>query len=254
MAQSASSKQTEITDWRTTKKWFTHETWFLKLVLKLLRIYYYPQLRLEKVGFEDNIPQGAAILVANHISGHDPTLMGIAFPPGRHIYPMAKKELFEPFEWPYRYLGTFPINRGSGFDAWAFDHVGKILAAGQICTIYAEGSRSGREKVELRRAKAGAARLAVRYQVPIVPCAIIGTEKLATRKQLKGWRPITVRISLGEAIDVPAITGPNPGDQLVYREITNKVMYALAEMLPEENRGYYAQERPVRGRKQKNSD
>ncbi len=250
MAQSASSKQAEITDWRATKKWFTHETWFLRLILKLLRIYYYPQLRLEKVGFE-NIPEGAAILAANHISGHDPTLMAIAFPKGRHIYPMGKKELFDQFEWPYRHLGAFPINRGGGLDSWAFDHVGKILAAGQICTIYAEGSRSGREKVELRRAKAGAARLAVRYQVPIVPCAIIGTEKLVTRKQLKGWRPITVRISLGKAIDVPAITGLDPTNQLIYREITNKVMYALAQMLPEENRGYYAQERTIRGREEK---
>lgn len=240
MAQSVSD-EANIADWRTTKRWFTHETWFLRLTLTVLRLYYYPQLRLEKVGFE-NIPAGAAIMVANHISNHDPTLMAIVFPKGRHIYPMGKKELFYKFEWAYRYLGAFPVNRGE-FDAWAFDHVGKLMAAGQICTVYAEGSRSGRKRVELRRAKTGAARLAVRYQVPILPCAIIGTEKLTTRKQLKGWRPITVRITLGKLIDVPAMAPEDPTDQLAYREITNNIMYALARLLPEENRGYYARER-----------
>jgi len=236
------SEESPVTDWRTTKKWYTHETLFLRVIIKLLKLYYYPQVKIEKAGFE-NLPAGPAIMVANHISNHDPTLMGITFPKGRHIYPMAKKELFDRFEWAMRYLGTFPINRG-GFDAWAFDHVGKILAAGQICTIYAEGSRSGREKVELRRAKTGAARLAVRYQVPILPCAIIGTEKLATRKQLKGWRPVTVRITLGRPIDIASIATAETEDPLAYRQITNQVMHTLAQLLPEENRGYYAQPRP----------
>jgi 1-acyl-sn-glycerol-3-phosphate acyltransferase len=188
------------------------------------------------------------LLVANHISNHDPTLMALAFPKGRHIYPMAKQELFGRFEWAYRYLGAFPIYRG-GVDTWAFEHVGKILGAGQICTVYAEGSRSGREKVELRRAKTGAARLAVQHQVPILPCAIIGTEKIAMRQQFKGWRPITVKVSLGNLIDVPKLVPQAPDDQLVYRELTDQIMYELAQLLPVENRGYYAEKRTVRRRK-----
>ena len=242
MAQSVSSQAT-AGDWRNSKKWFTHETWFLKLVQTLLRIYYYPQLKIEKTGFE-NVPTGPAILVANHISGHDPTLMGISFPKGRFIYPMAKKELFERSEWVMRHLGTFPIYRG-GVDEWAFDHVGQILTAGQICTIYAEGSRSGKKKAQLRRAKTGAARLAVRYQVPVLPCAIIGTEKLATRKQLKGWRPITIRLTLGKLIDVPSIVPEEPANQRVYRELADEIMYRLALLLPEQYRGFYIKRRPV---------
>jgi 1-acyl-sn-glycerol-3-phosphate acyltransferase len=230
--------ESKVTDWRTTKRWYTHETLFIKTLKVLVKAYYFPQVKLERVGFE-NIPPGPAILMANHISSHDPTMLGVSLPPGRHPYFMAKKELFDKFDWLIRRLGAFPVNRGQ-FDIWAFDHVGKILAAGQLCTIFAEGSRSGKEKVTLRKAKTGAVRLAARYQVPILPCAIIGTEKLATRKQFKGWRAATVQIKLGKLVDVPSLAPEAVTDHRSYRELTDQIMVQIARMLPPANRGYYS--------------
>ncbi len=239
MARS-SSEHDEVIDWRTTQTWFTHETLFLRIAKPLVRLFYYPQVKIEKIGFDENIPQGPAIMVSNHIGNDDAPLLGICFPKGRHIYFMAKTQLFGKLSWVYRHLGGFPINRGEP-DAWAFEHVGRILAAGQICMIFAEGTRNGPKKVALRKAKTGAVRLAIRYQVPILPCAILGPEELYT-KRFKGWRPITVRIVLGELIDIPALMPEDPSSQLVYRELTNLVMYRLAQLLPEENRGVYAEE------------
>jgi 1-acyl-sn-glycerol-3-phosphate acyltransferase len=241
MAESASEAPATI-DWRTTKRWFTHETWLASLTKFVMGIYYYPKLRIERIGFE-NIPSGPAIVVANHISNNDPPLMGIAFPRSRYPFFMAKKELFEKYEWYYRTVGAFPVYRG-GVDNWAFEHVGKILKAGQLCVLYAEGSRSKKEQVELRRAKTGAVRLADRYKVPILPCSLLGPEKLRN-KSLSGWRPVTVRINVGPLIDLQAMIKSLPeelrsSEVRKYRELTNRVMRQLALLLPEENRGYYA--------------
>ena len=238
MVQSV-SEPTQAPDWRATKKWYTHETLLVDIVRLLAKIYYYPQVKLQKVGFE-NMPQGPAIMVANHINNNDVPLIGLCFPKGRHIYFMTKMELFNKFEWFFRCGGAFPINRGE-YDAWAFEHVGKILAAGQICMIYPEGTRNRGEKVEVQRAKTGAVRLAVRYQVPILPCAIIGPEGLPA-KRFRSWRPVTARVALGKLIDIPALAPQEPTRPLVYRDLTDLVMYQLAQLLPEENRGFYAKE------------
>lgn len=224
-------------DWRLRKTWFTRRTLFSKITVAALKVYYFPQIKLERVGFE-NLPDGPCILAANHINNDDAPIMAIALPNHRYPYFMAKKELFLKAEWVYRHLGAFPVYRGE-FDNWAFEYAGKILAAGHVCGIYAEGSRKGRGKVELRKAKTGAVRLALHFKAPIVPCALIGPEELYV-KRFKGWRPVTVKMSIGQPIDVAALAPPEPYTKKTYHALTTIVMKALAALLPEEHRGYYA--------------
>ncbi|RME50010.1 MAG: 1-acyl-sn-glycerol-3-phosphate acyltransferase [Caldilineae bacterium] len=225
-----------VADWRTTKTWYTRQTLFARITLAALGLYYFPLLKIETRGLE-NIPDGACIMVANHISNDDPPILGLALRGRRYPFFMAKKELFERAEWAYRYLGAFPVYRGER-DQWAFEHVGRVLAAGQMCVLFAEGSRAGRGKVQLRPAKTGAVRLALHYRVPLVPCALIGPEKLR-HLRFKGWRPVTARVSIAPPVDVCALAPENPSKEDLHN-LTTHVMRRLAALLPEENRGVYA--------------
>jgi len=229
--------QTKATvDWRTTRTWYTHQTLFARIVLSAFALYYFPQLKIKTRGLE-NIPDGACIMVANHISNDDPPILGLALRKRRYPFFMAKKELFERAEWAYRHLGAFPVYRGER-DQWAFEHVGRVLAAGQMCVLFAEGSRAGRGKVQLRPAKTGAVRLALHYRVPLVPCALIGPEKLY-KLRFTGWRPVTAHVSIGEPVDVCSLAPPTPSKEDLH-DLTTLVMRQLAALLPEENRGVYA--------------
>jgi 1-acyl-sn-glycerol-3-phosphate acyltransferase len=133
----------------------------------------------------------------------------------RRIRFMAKQELFEnPFlGWLFTALGGFPVERGTA-DRSALRAAQKILEDGEPLAVFPEGTRRhGRDIVDLFD---GAAYLASRVGVPIVPVGIGGSEQiLATGRSLP--RPHKVAIVVGDPIDPP-----DRGTRRVPRqEITN---------------------------------
>jgi 1-acyl-sn-glycerol-3-phosphate acyltransferase len=148
---------------------------------------------------------------------------------------MAKKELFKNplLGWIIRSGGSFPVNRGEG-DAWALAQAGRVLDDGAILFMFPEGTRS-KKKAALKRGKVGAVKLALEYQVPIVPAAIWGTEKFKI-----GIRNNDINIRFAEPVDVVARAGEPPYRHEVYRELTTGIMQKIASMLPEKYRGFYA--------------
>ncbi len=123
-----------------------------------------------------NIPaQGGAIIAANHISLWDPPLLGTALE--RPIHFMAKEELFKNglLRIIISALNAFPVKRGSA-DRNAIRNALSLLERGQLLGLFPEGTRS--KTGELGKAEAGISMIALKANVPIIPTAIIGTNKV----------------------------------------------------------------------------
>lgn len=118
--------------------------------------------------------QGGVLVIANHVSDSDPLVVGSALP--RPAWYMAKAELFEiPFLGPLiRALHAFPVKRGTA-DRAALSRALELLAAGEVVVVFPEG----RDSVtgDLQPFEAGAALLALRSGVPVVPIGLRGTSE-----------------------------------------------------------------------------
>jgi 1-acyl-sn-glycerol-3-phosphate acyltransferase len=144
--------------------------------------------------------KGAFVVAPSHRSLMDIFFTG--YITRRRIRFMAKQELFEkPFlAWLFSALGGFPVERGSA-DRAALRAAQEALDGGEPVAIFPEGTRRhGRDVVDLFD---GAAYLAARVGVPIVPVGIAGSEQiLASGKTLP--RPHKVAVVVGDPIQPPA--------------------------------------------------
>ena len=145
---------------------------FIKTVL-----YYFFKLffRYEILGAE-NIPvSGGAIIAANHISLWDPPVVGAGAT--RPIHFMAKEELFAvpPLKWIITKINAFPVRRGAA-DRTAIRYAINLLKNGEVLGLFPEGTRS--KTGMLGKPEPGIAMIAIKAGVPIIPTAIIGTNKV----------------------------------------------------------------------------
>jgi len=190
-----------------------------------------------KVEGQENIPKsGGAILASNHNPGFDFVLMGYGCP--RQVYFMAKKEVFEISPLLNKLLftiGTFPIHRGKR-DQQALDAAVEIVKSGKVLGMFPEGTRSRTGK--LQRAHSGAARIAIKANAPVVPTVIMGSEKIVERTWLPWGRPL-VTVRFGPPLYPPA-SPDGRVTQAAARTFTHEFMCAIAELLPPERRGAYA--------------
>lgn len=125
----------------------------------------------------DKIPaEGGCVLYSNHLSIWDPFLMHMAALP-RIPKLMAKKELFDHklLRKCVENLGAFPVDRGHG-DIGAIRTACEVLNEGHIMGIYPEGTRS--KTGEMGEFLLGAAMIASRADVPLVPMYISGKIRL----------------------------------------------------------------------------
>ena len=138
----------------------------------------------------EHVPDGAAILVANHESVIDPWFLCLAT--RRRVRFMAKAELWRipGVRWGMEAYGTFPVERGSG-DTGAMGRAGELLEQGEILGMFPRGtSKPAGNRVWHR----GAARLALAHGAPLVPVRLEHTRQLLPR------RP--VRVAVGEPLAV----------------------------------------------------
>ena len=155
------SKIFPLTRWLATRdNWYRvcrSPFWFV------FRLFY--GVRIEGV---ENIPrEGAFILAANHISNFDPPLVGSMTP--RVLNFMAKIELFQnPVMGNVMFsVQAFPVDR-SRADMNAIKEAIRRLKAGKALGIFIEGTRNQGNAEAMN----GAAFIAQRAQVPMVPAAI----------------------------------------------------------------------------------
>ena len=198
------------------------------LILLLSRL----ALRCRVTGRE-NIPRNSAcIVVANHVNLLDSPLIGISL--GRKVYFMAKDELFHSpvIGWLAEQFGAFPVAKGR-INRRAGRRALELLANGQVLFIYPEGKRSADGK--LGQAYSGAALLATKSNVPIVPIGVIGTRQLVG----KWWflkRPV-ITLKIGQPFTLPTIHDKLSKEET--SQMTHEIMMHIARLLPDEYRGRY---------------
>lgn len=158
--------------------------------------------RLNIYGAE-NVPQsGGLIAVSNHASYFDPPILSNCV--GRPVAFMAKEELFKipVFKQGIQLYGAYPVKRQMG-DRAALRAATTAIESGWIAAIFLQGTRSPDAKIT--DPKLGAAWIAAKAQVPILPVSLWGTEKILIKgSALPKPVPLTVRI--GEVIPPPAST------------------------------------------------
>lgn len=151
---------------------------FLRIVFKTI---FYVIFRTEVVG-QENIPRdGRLILAANHMSNWDPPFLATFVP--REVSYMAKQELFANpvFAAIIRSLHAFPVKRGAA-DRGAIKAAVAELKNEHCLGVFPEGTRSKDGKIH--KAEAGVALLAALSQAPVLPAAIIGTNKIFSNGSL----------------------------------------------------------------------
>jgi 1-acyl-sn-glycerol-3-phosphate acyltransferase len=205
-----------------------------------------PLLRLlwpTKVTGTENIPaHGGAILASNHLAVADSFFMPIRVK--RRVTFTAKQEYFTEKgfkgllkKWFFTGIGQIPIDRSGGSAAQAaLDTAIRLLREGHLLGIYPEGTRSPDGR--LYKGKTGVARVTLEAGVPVIPVAMIGTDKVNPIGS-KMWRPRRLEIRFGAPLDFSRYEGLS-GDRFVERSITDEIMYALMELSGHEYVDIYA--------------
>ena len=189
----------------------------------LVRFFLYWLFRLAfrcRVCGTENIPAtGAVIIASNHIGNFDPPLIGCHIP--RRIYFMAKEELFRfpVFADVIRWLGAFPVKRGSA-DRQAVKRMLEILVAGQVLGVFPEGTR-GKNGV-LGEPEPGMAMMALKTGTTIVPVAVKGTDFRSG-----GWPKFSV--SFGKAILVARTKPDKEAVDALSQQIMREIGMLMAQ-------------------------
>jgi len=182
-----------------------------------------------KVEGRENIPRRGAIIVAsNHRSFLDSIFLPLVL--HRRVTFVAKAEYFDDPKtaWFFRGVGQIPIRReGGSASERALASATEVLRAGGMFGIYPEGTRT--RDGYLHRGHTGVARLALRTGTPIVPVGMIGTDDVqpVDKRMPRLFRRVTVRF--GEPLD-PARYGDVDQEHLALRELTDEVMYEIAQL------------------------
>ena len=168
----------------------------------------------------EKLPEGGALLCANHASGWDPILIALALPNDSRLNFMAKEELFKNkiLRWLITKLGGFPVKRG-GNDLAAMKTSLKILGNGDKLLVFPEGTRV--EKEGDAEAKGGITVMASRTGVPIIPIYCGGKKKLFHK----------YTVSFGEPY-IPVIAGrrPTPEENLRAADEVLQRIYGMREV------------------------
>lgn len=190
---------------------------------------------LEVRGVENVPPDGPLVVAVNHLNDGDPGILGWSIP--RKLVFMTKAELFKVpvLKQFLEAYGAFPVRRGEA-DLGALRAAGEVLKAGDALVIFPEGKRSG-EPARMGKAQAGTALVALRSDVPVLPCAIIGSQHMAMPKMfLKPFQRWHITVTIGEPFVLPK---PARLNAEAAAEGTQVIMEKIAALLPEGYRGYY---------------
>ncbi len=191
----------------------------------------------------ENVPTtGAVIIASNHLSFVDSIFLPLVL--RRPVVFLAKAEYFTGRGlkgWLVKQFflaaGQLPIDRSGGKASEDALNTGlAVLAEGKLLGIYPEGTRSPDAK--LYRGRTGIARMVLEAKVPVIPVAMIDTEKvMPIGKPIPNVRRIGV--VFGQPLDFSRFSGYE-GDRFVLRSITDEIMFEILALSGQEYADEYA--------------
>ncbi len=186
--------------------------------------------RFDVRGSEHVPATGGAIISSNHVSFFDFMFLGVpAIAQHRLVRFMAKSAVFDHwFAGPFmRAMQHIPVDRKAG--AAAFESAVRALKDGKVVGVFPEATISS--SFTVKDLKAGASRMAVDAGVPIIPAAVWGGHRVATRGRKVAWRRgVPVTVILGE----PILAEPGEKAQSLLR----RTRAAMEALLDEAQRSY----------------
>lgn len=204
-------------------------------VMQLLRGVLSGLVDLQVEGSE-NIPEhGGYVLATSHISRLDTPFLMLSTSRKDVVGMVARDYERAPFfGWFLNKLGVIWISR-EGYDFQAFREATTFLRNGGIVGLAPEGARSKDGK--LMEGKPGAALLAMKSKVQVLPAAVLGSADMM--KRFVKLKKMQVKVIFGKPFSLPQpVDGQN--EKSILDQATTEIMLRIAALLPEERRGYYA--------------
>ena len=195
--------------------WIT--CFFLRLLYRVLFRY--------KVHEIDNLPKsGSFIMTPNHVSFLDPPAAGISVP--RKMNYLGKKELFSNryFSWYMRKIRIIPMDR----DVIGYGGIKEVIRKikeGIPIVIFPEGTRG--DGISFLEPEPGAAYFALKFDLPVVPTYVKGTEK-ALPKNARFIRLETVSVFYGKPKKYEMPAGVDKDK--VYKEVSRDIMAEIGKL------------------------
>ena len=191
----------------------------------------------------ENVPRkGGAVLASNHLSFVDSIFLPLKVK--RPVTFLAKSDYFTGkgvkgalIRWFFKSTGQLPIDRSGGKASEDSLNTGLgVLERQLLLGIYPEGTRSPDGK--LYRGRTGIARMILEAQVPVVPVAMIDTDKVQPlgAKYPKIHR---VGVKFGEQLDFSRFAGME-GERVVLRSVTDQIVYRIRELSGQKYEDVYA--------------
>ena len=190
-----------------------------------------------------NVPSsGPVIIASNHISFVDSVFIPLLMP--RRMVFLAKSEYFRGrglkgmlTRFFFIAIGMLPMDRSGGKASEASLNTGlEVLSEGGVLGIYPEGTRSPDGK--LYRGRTGVARMILEAGVPVIPVAVIDTDKVM---RVGSNRPHVHRVGViyGKPLDFSRFAGLE-GDRFILRSVTDEITYEIARLGGQEYVDVYA--------------
>lgn len=184
----------------------------------------------------ENIPrEGPLIVCPNHTGTIDPPMVP-AFLPRSDSWSMAKSEYFRKTftRWLFHRYHAFPVVRHTA-DRAALRRSFDLLKAGQVLIMYPEGTRI--DAGVLGAPEPGAGFIAQKAGCPVIPVGLTGTRECLPKGAL--WpRRVRVTVRFGKPFVVR--TRRPDGTRISHEEASETIMLAIAEVLPDQQRGLFA--------------
>lgn len=180
----------------------------------------------------DNVPRsGGAVLVSNHVSYLDFIFSGLGAQPAKRLVRfMAKKEVFDnKVAGPLmRGMHHIPVDRNAG--ASSYRAALQALKDGEIIGVFAEATIS--RSFTIKDIKSGAVRMAAAAEVPMIPMAVWGGQRLWTKGRPRRLfqRHVPISIIIGEPMY------PKRGDD--FEAASTELRARMTELLDRAQRGY----------------
>jgi len=182
-----------------------------------------------RVEGRENLPDGAFILAPVHRSNIDTPLAGAITK--RRMCFLGKDSMwkYKASAWLFNNLGGVPVRRGTS-DREALRKCMEVLQRGEPLVIFPEGGR--RSGPILEPLQEGAAYLAVKAGVPIVPVGIGGSER-AMPIGARLMRPTRVHIVVGEPIMAPVVDHGGRAPRRAVRELNERLHTEIQRLFDE---------------------